>query len=212
MDARVKPAHDDSVAVENAPARMKRSEIRERVHPLLNIRIGHSRIPLRSMRATGVKFGACRLGSGASSRGRRGPARAALLSSSAAAGEFAHSPARRPRRSGTRSQPDRRSQQNCEIREAASASHEPPDRILPTLLKALERVLAGGLHVVPGGLVGVPDLLKKLACFLGVGLQLSDAALVLGARLHARLPYLRLIFLDLRLPGIDLVLQLFRKV
>src|SRR5262249_23065835 len=110
------------------------------------------------------------------------------------------------------SQPDRQSQQNCEIREAALASHEPPDRILPTLLKALERVLAGGLHVVPGGLVGVPDLLKKLACLLGVGLQLSDAALVLGARLHARLPYLRLIFLDLRLPGIDLVLQLFRKV
>src|SRR5215813_10004423 len=94
----------------------------------------------------------------------------------------------------------------------APASPEPAERIAPSLLELLECLLAGGLHVLPGGLVGLLDLLKKLPCFVGIRTQLSDPALIIGAGLGSRLAEVHLIFLDLRLPDLDLAFQLFRKV
>src|SRR5262245_2340034 len=96
--------------------------------------------------------------------------------------------------------------------QAVLASHEPAEGIAPSLLELLECLLAGGLHVLPGRLVCTLDLLKKLACFVGIGAQLRNSALVVGARLGASLPEVRLISLDLRLPDLNLAFHLFRKV
>src|SRR6266496_2507558 len=91
---------------------------------------------------------------------------------------------------------------------SSPASHEATDGFAPPFLQRSKCLLCRALHVAPVLFVGFPNPLQPRGSLLGVLLQRRHRLLVLGTSGGTGFTEAFLMFFDLRLPDIDLCLDL----